>query len=88
MSRIARSLLKANPKYLHGVRASHEEPPRSDFRNGSNDHRPWRLQEAVAAPAIGRDLAREVVDVMLAWAIARHATWSRGAKGDHTINRY
>ena len=40
------------------------------------------------APAIGTDKAREMVDAMLAWVIARHASWFwRGLQGDRVINR-
>jgi len=40
------------------------------------------------APAIGTDKAREMVDAMLAWVIARHASWFwRGLQGDQVINR-
>jgi len=42
-----------------------------------------------AAPAIDRDRAREMVDAMLAWTIARHGTWFwEGLQGDRIINRY
>ena len=41
------------------------------------------------APAIGTDKAREMVDAMLAWVIARHDTWFwTGLQGDRVINRY
>jgi hypothetical protein len=39
------------------------------------------------APAIGTDKAREMVDAMLAWVIARHARWFWiGLQGERTIN--
>ena len=42
-----------------------------------------------AAPAIGTDKAREMVDAMLAWVIARHASWFwAGLQGDRTLNSY
>lgn len=38
------------------------------------------------APAIGTDKAREMVDAMLAWVIARHETWFwTGLQGQQTI---
>lgn len=40
------------------------------------------------APAIGTDKAREMVDAMLAWVIARHARWFwNGLQGDRVVNR-
>jgi hypothetical protein len=42
-----------------------------------------------AAPTIGIDRAREMVDAMLAWTIARHGEWFwTGLQGDRLINRY
>jgi hypothetical protein len=42
-----------------------------------------------AAPAIGIDRAREMVDQMLAWTISRHGSWFwTGLQGDCLINRY
>jgi hypothetical protein len=39
------------------------------------------------APAIDTDKAREMVDAMLTWVIARHATWFwTGLQGERTIN--
>jgi hypothetical protein len=39
------------------------------------------------APAIDTDKAREMVDAMLAWVIARHAGWFwTGPQGERTIN--
>jgi hypothetical protein len=41
-----------------------------------------------AAPAIEVERAREMVDAMLTWAIARHRTWFwAGLEGDRVINR-
>lgn len=51
----------------------------------------WAASDVIldAAPAFGRDRAREMVDAMLAWTIARHSArfWT-GLQGEHTINRY
>jgi len=42
-----------------------------------------------ATPAVGTDKAREMVDAMLAWVIARHASWFwAGLQGDRTLNSY
>lgn len=42
-----------------------------------------------AAPSIGLERAREMVDAMLAWTIARHGAWFwNGLQGDRFINRY
>ena len=42
-----------------------------------------------AAPAIGIDRAREMVDAMLAWTIARHGGWFwTGLPGDRTLKLY
>jgi hypothetical protein len=39
------------------------------------------------APAIDTDKAREMVDAMLTWVIARHASWFwTGLQGERTIN--
>ena len=41
------------------------------------------------APSIDRERAREMVDAMLAWTIARHGAWFwNGLEGDRIINRY
>jgi hypothetical protein len=41
------------------------------------------------APSISRERAREMVDAMLAWTIARYGAWFwTGLQGDRTINRY
>ena len=41
------------------------------------------------APAIGTDKAREMVDAMLAWVIARHGTWFwAGLQGERTLSLY
>jgi hypothetical protein len=41
------------------------------------------------APAIGTDKAREMVDAMLAWVIARHGTWFwTGLQGERTLKLY
>jgi hypothetical protein len=42
-----------------------------------------------AAPAIDIDRAREMVDQMLAWVIARHGSWFwTGLQGDHDLKLY
>ena len=42
-----------------------------------------------AAPAIGLDRAREMVDQMLVWVIARHGSWFwTGLQGDRTLKLY
>lgn len=50
----------------------------------------WIASDVIlaAAPGFGRDRAREMVDAMLAWVIARHGTrfWT-GLSGDKAINR-
>jgi hypothetical protein len=51
----------------------------------------WVASDVIlaAAPSIGRERAREMVDQMLAWVIARHGTWFwTGLQGDRIINRY
>lgn len=51
----------------------------------------WIASDVIlaAAPAIGRDRAREMVDSMLLWTIERYATWFwTGLQGDRIINRY
>lgn len=51
----------------------------------------WAAADVIlaAAPAIGRERARAMVDAMLAWTIARHSTWFwTGLQGDRVINRY
>jgi hypothetical protein len=50
----------------------------------------WAAAKVIlaAAPAIGPQRAREMVDDMLAWVIARHGAWFwSGLQGDHIINR-
>lgn len=46
----------------------HEESPRTSPRRRA-------IVIRAAAPAIDQDEAREVVDAMLTWTIARHSTW-------------
>jgi hypothetical protein len=42
-----------------------------------------------AAPEIDRDRAREMVDQMLAWVIARHGDWFwTGLQGERTFKLY
>jgi hypothetical protein len=42
-----------------------------------------------AAPAIDIDRAREMVDQMLAWVIARHGAWFwTGLQGDQDLKLY
>jgi hypothetical protein len=42
-----------------------------------------------AAPAIDRDRAREMVDQMLIWVIARHGPWFwTGLQGERTLRLY
>ena len=42
-----------------------------------------------AAPAIDIDRAREMVDQMLAWVIARHGEWFwTGLQGERTLKLY
>jgi hypothetical protein len=42
-----------------------------------------------AAPAIDIDRAREMVDQMLAWVIARHGAWFwAGLQGERTLRLY
>jgi hypothetical protein len=42
-----------------------------------------------AAPAIDIDRAREMVDQMLAWVIARHGSWFwTGLQGDQDLKLY
>jgi hypothetical protein len=42
-----------------------------------------------AAPPIGQERAREMVDTILAWTIARHGSWFwNGLQGDRIINHY
>ena len=51
----------------------------------------WKAADVIlaAAPSIGRERAREMVDAMLAWTIARHGAWFwNGLAGDRIINRY
>lgn len=51
----------------------------------------WAASDVIlrAAPAFGRDRAREMVDAMLAWTISHHGTWFwTGLQGQHIINRY
>jgi hypothetical protein len=57
----------------------------------SHGHPNWIAADVIlaAAPSIGRDKARKMVDAMLAWVIARHASWFwTGLQGDRTINHY
>lgn len=57
----------------------------------SHGHPNWKAADVIlaAAPSIGRDRAREMVDAMLAWTIARHGNWFwKGLAGARLINRY
>jgi hypothetical protein len=57
----------------------------------THGHPNWVASDVIlaAAPSIDRDRARKMVDAMLAWVIARHATWFwAGLQGDQIINKY
>lgn len=48
----------------------------------------WIASDVIlaAAPSIGRDRARAMVDAMLSWTIARHETWFwAGLQGDRAL---
>ena len=57
----------------------------------SHGHPNWIASNVImaAAPTTSRERAREMVDAMLAWTIARHPTcfWN-GLQGERIINRY
>ena len=65
---------------------------RQERRDCSTDRSPnWKVADVIlaVAPSIGRERAREMVDAMLAWTIARHGAWFwNGLEGDRIINRY
>jgi hypothetical protein len=51
----------------------------------------WAASDVIraAAPSVDRDRAREMVDQMLRWVIARHRTWFwTGLEGDGTFRTY
>lgn len=57
----------------------------------THGHPNWVASNVIlaAAPSIDRDRAREMVDQMLAWVIARHGAWFwTGLQGDHTLKLY
>ena len=57
----------------------------------THGHPNWIASNVIpaAAPSIGRDRARLMVDTMLSWVIARHRTWFwTGLQGDRTVNKY
>jgi hypothetical protein len=57
----------------------------------THGHPNWKASDVIlaAAPSISRERARDMVDAMLAWTIARHAPWFwKGLQGDRIINRY
>jgi len=54
-------------------------------------HPNWVASDVIlaAVPAIDRDRAREMVDQMLAWVIARHETWFwAGLQGERALKLY
>jgi hypothetical protein len=57
----------------------------------THGHPNWVASDVIlaAAPSIDRDRAREMVDQMLEWTIARHGEWFwAGLQGDHDLKLY